>query len=272
MERPFAAAGLGCACLLTACGGGSFAPGAPDGSAPADAMPLEAASAEAGSWCSTQSKLFCADFDETDQVMDVLLKWSSYSQSGGTFALANSPSNPSPPNALSVTSSTGGTTLVVQGISLAGKTFTRLHLEFDFRVDKVPTVDLLATGAFAAIGFDPGALTDSAVAVAVGSLGKSLELVYSQPDAGQGGFRASGGAFPTLGVWSGRLAVEIEYSAAGPCAQLYQGVVPALSPCLPLPPTTFAKPSTIAIALGFVSIGNASGASLEFDNVTFEAD
>jgi hypothetical protein len=83
------------------------------------------------------------------------------------------------------------------------------------------------------------------------------------------------GAFPTTGQWSGRYAIEIDYTGTGAaktaCIQVYQGVTPLLSPCLALP-TEFVTPRGLSIAIGDYAggTGNVGSVGVEFDNVTFD--
>jgi hypothetical protein len=270
--------------LASACGGSSFA------AAPADAGPDAAIDAggtpEAGgvgdtgsgpppaSWCSTQKVLFCADFDESSDVMATLKPWTTSAQVGGTFSLVQSSDNPSPPNALAVAGSgPSSNAIVVQAFPSLPTKYSRLRLEFDFRVNQAPKVGLLAAGAFAAIAYDPGDVTNTSVALGVG-YGSTVAVAYTEPGTVPG-LRAATAPFPMAGVWAGRFALEIDYGAvaavdggSGACAQLYEGGAAVLPSCLALP-AAFARPKSVAIALGFFSIGAASDGQLEFDNVTF---
>jgi hypothetical protein len=277
--------------LLTACGGNEFVtedagpPGIPDTGTPTEASsPVDAGS----SWCSgsantTNATVFCEDFDEYPSGaagISALLSsstWPTFEQSGGTFSFDTS-NPPSPPNAFVATGGSNAQMLIVKGLATPGAQITTLHLEFDLRINEAGTIGLLSAAGLAAIAFGDS-LVDGYAALAIGS-GPNLQAVWTLPaDAGPASassFKTQNatGSFPTTGQWSGRYAIEIDYTGTAAaktgCIQIYQGVTPLLSPCLALP-AEFATPHTLSVALGDYAggTGNTGTIDIEFDNVTF---
>ena len=289
----------GCGSAFTAASGGPDAAG--DSAAPAEASvardtglaeaaleasgtPVDAGSPEAGShFCDGRPELFCADFDEGQSATTVVnsAPWMTSSELGGTFGLQTSMDVPSPPNALTASGGNSANVLVTRTLAnpATARPF-RARLEFNLKVVSAGSVTPLSASAFAAIGVGQ-TKSDGVVALAIGS-GPTLAAVWAIPsDAGAGagdggtfGTANATGAFPTANTWAGRYAIEVTYAgtAAAPtaCAQIYAGVTPLLSSCMPLPPL-LANPKTFLIAIGDSAAGlNLTGnVELAFDNVTF---
>jgi hypothetical protein len=93
-------------------------------------------------------------------------------------------------------------------------------------------------------------------------------------DAGTYGSADSTQPFPPTNPWIGRYGLEITYpttAGGAACAQIYAGLSPLLSSCLPLPPE-LSNPKAIVIALGDVAggLGNTGLITIRFDDVTFD--
>ncbi|MGO8996404.1 MAG: hypothetical protein ACLQVI_24075 [Polyangiaceae bacterium] len=274
---------LAASALLSGCGGNEFVTedagptGTPETGTPTDAGP---------SWCAsntTTSTVFCEDFDEYPSGaagISALLSsttWPTFEQSGGTFSFDTS-NPPSPPNAFVATGGSNAQMLIVKGLATPGASITTLHLEFDLRINEAGTVGLLSAAGLAAIAFGDS-LADGYAALAIGS-GPNLTAVWTLPaDAGAANANSfktqnATGSFPTTGQWSGRYAIEIDYTGTAAaktgCIQIYQGVTPLLSPCLALP-AEFVTPHALSVALGDYAGGggNTGTVDIEFDNVTF---
>ncbi|HEY1694265.1 MAG TPA: hypothetical protein VGG39_18980 [Polyangiaceae bacterium] len=234
-----------------------------------------------GDWCSDPqhvgSAKFCEDFDENTLITGFLAPPWTYSENGASFSFDHL-GVPSPPNALEVTTSSTSqvNTLVVRSMPASVTSPTTQRLEFDLRIDQASGIGVTAAAAVAAILY--GDTVDSgAVALAFGN-GPTLSAVYLQaPDAGLPGFGSADatGAFPTLGQWDGRFAIEITFNAggsgtSGACAQVYVGAAPQLSPCLKLP-SSLSHPAQASIALGVYSggIGSTGTIGLRYDDVTY---
>lgn len=230
---------------------------------------------------------FCEDFDRFANVTAFLGSWTTFSQTGGTFAFDQN-DVPSAPNALvATTNSTSGVrTLVIHVMPPATAPVAKQRLEFDFLVDQASNVGATAVGAVAAILYG-GDVTGGAVALGFGNgTGSSATLaaMYLGPTPAGGGLPVFNSAnapppFPSLAVWDGRFAIEITYpppdagSTAGDtaCAQLYIGSIAQLSPCLSLPTSLSHPAQTTSIALGVFSggVGSSGNIGVAFDNVTF---
>ncbi|MGD0530585.1 MAG: hypothetical protein ABSE49_35955 [Polyangiaceae bacterium] len=267
--------------------------GATDTGAPADASSgTDATDASAvSSYCAQKKGTydFCADFDESPDVTQLLSSWTTYSSTGGVFSF-DTTMVPSPPNALLATtnSTTGVRTLAIHVMPAPTAPVAKQRLEFDFLVDNATGDTSLAAAAVAAIVFGDD-VSGGAVGIAFGNGSSNsdvLEALYEGPTPDGGGFAAFGQAsapppFPTLATWDGRFAIEITYppaAAAGDasvaptaCAQLYIGAIAQLSPCLALPPS-LSKPTPVtSIALGVFSggVGSTGSVTVGFDDVTF---
>ncbi|HEY6459142.1 MAG TPA: hypothetical protein VIY73_03295, partial [Polyangiaceae bacterium] len=185
---------------------------------------------------------------------------------------------PSQPNALEVSTSSASSVnaLVVREMPKAGTPPVSQRLEFDVRVDQASGIEVAADAAVAAILYGD-TVASGAVAIAFGA-GPTLNAVYLEAsDGGLPGYgtASSTGAFPTLGQWDGRLALEITFNTggsgtSGACAQVYLGAVPQLNPCLKLP-DSLAHPVDTAIALGVYSggLGKTGSVGLRYDDVTY---
>jgi len=284
------AAGAWPVVAMSGCGSAFSAASATDGGAstdaeiPGDGGASNDAASDGGeggvsaSWCSTRDVRFCADFDETNEISALLGSWSSYEQAGGTFSLDTGMDVPSPPNALMVAATGNAQTLVIQTMPAISTRPTSARLEFDLRIDDAGPVANLSAAVFAAI-IEGTTTQGGVVSIAIGN-GPQLAAVWqSASDAGMTAGNGFGSApstapFPTLGVWSGRFAIEIQYggteAAKTACAQIYQGSIALLGSCTPLP-DSFADPHELSIALGQYSAGfdNTSTIQVRFDDVTF---
>ncbi|HEY8038358.1 MAG TPA: hypothetical protein VIF15_01130 [Polyangiaceae bacterium] len=262
------------------CGGGSFSAGPGDdgggevgsGEAGADAGGGDAAS----HWCAGRPEMFCEDFDEAADVGSFLASWSTFEQNGGTFRF-DTASAPSPPNALGVGGSNGAQVLAIKTFPLLTRRPRLVRLEFALRINSPGSVGLLSAAGFAAVAYG-ARLTDGFAAMAIGN-GPVISAAWVAPgDAGgdAGAFQTASakGAFPSLQVWAGRFAIEIDFGAtagAGGCVQMFQGPTALLDACLPLPPT-LGDPRVLSIALGdsAAALGSTGNIDLEFDDVTFD--
>jgi hypothetical protein len=232
-------------------------------------------------WCTGSHALFCADFDEASDVAGVLSTWTSYSALGGALALDTSAGVPSPPNALEVstTATSGAKTLLLQTMPLAGAPPHKMRLELDLRIDSASGVGILSSAAFAAIAYG-ATQNDGSVSLDIGN-GPALSAVYvASADAGSSyGAATASGAFPATGQWSGRYALEIDFTTGtdgtrSACAQMYVSGLPLLSPCLALPASMAAPPTTVSVAIGVYGggQGNTGNVVLHFDDVTFAVE
>jgi hypothetical protein len=271
------------ALCLAGCGGTEFTAAATDSGAEGVSVKPEASVALDGApadWCTTHmtsGMVFCEDFDHQPNINSALNAWTAYAQSGGLFALDTTAGLPSPPNALTVetTSGTNVKTLVEEVLSNLPSKPNKLRLEFDLRVDSPGTVGTLSTAPFAAIALGADLESTGVVALAIGN-GPTLSAIYLVPDDGGSGFSAANASsFPEVGVWDGRFALEIDYTTSGGsgrngCAQIYQAGQQLLSHCLALP-SSLPDPTTVVIAIGAEAggLGNTGMLKLSFDDVTF---
>ena len=230
----------------------------------------------AAGWCGAHpGHTFCEDFDEYPSINGLFGAWTSFQQTNGTFSFDTS-NAPSAPNALDVAGTNGAQVLVFKGFP-AGAKPSVLRLEFDLRFNSSGSVGLLAAVGIAAITFGPS-VSDGYAALVI-KYGPSLSAAWADSaDAGPtdaGTFKIAGatGTFPTTGIWSARYAIEIDYSSTDTaCVQVFQGMTPLLSPCLPLPPH-LVHPGALSIVLGdyAAGIGGTGAINVEFDDVTFDA-
>jgi hypothetical protein len=259
---------------------------------PADTGPADAGKSDGGpvsSYCATHLGTydFCEDFDSFTSVTPFLSSWTTFSQTGGTFAF-DTTNVPSPPNALraTTTSSSNVRLLVIKLMPPATGPIARQRLEFDFLVNGATSTQFLSVAAVAAIVFGSD-VSGGVVALGFGNgtgMNDTLEGLFLGPTPTDGGVPAYNSSnapppVPSPGVWDGRFAVEIDYpgpdagSTGGTpaCAQIYIGVTPQLTPCLALPPSLSHPPSVTSIALGVYSGGveNTGSIDVGFDNVTF---
>ena len=190
---------------------------------PADVAAVDAAPA---GWCAGHpGHTFCEDFDGYQSVSTLFGSWSSFEQMTGNFKL-DTAGAPSPPNALEAIGASGAKVIVLKTLPVSGSP-TKLHLEFDLRIDSPGNVGFLSAVGLAAIAFG-STISDGYAALAIGN-GPTLQGAWV--DAADGGpsdagsFRSSNanGAFPASGVWAGRYAIEVDYSAADGCAQIFDG-------------------------------------------------
>ena len=279
------------ACVLVGCGGDAFSAAATDaGGHPSDTgtadtgMPSDTGSPpmEAGaSWCAGQTVMFCEDFDEYANFNAVTnsTTWPVYNKNKCMFSF-DTTTPKSPPNSLQANGDDGADLLIVHTFAkpVAPKT---LRLEFDLRIDSAGTVGPLSAAGFAAIAF--GTNIDSGfAAIAIGA-GPVISAAWvmgtvTMPGSDAGSFMAANAPasdFPSLGQWSARYALEVQYGAtsgtSGACVQVYQGATPLLTPCLPLP-AELLKPGPVSIAIGDEASGfrSTGQVDIEFDNVTFD--
>jgi hypothetical protein len=249
---------------------GSFEGG--DVASPADVAAVDAAPT---GWCAGQpAHTFCEDFDGYQSVSTLLGSWSSFEQMNGNFKLDTAAGAPSPPNALEAIGASGAKVIVLKTLPVAGSP-TRLRLEFDLRIDSPGNVGFLSAVGVAAIAFG-SSINDGYAALAIGN-GPVLQGAWvdaadgGASDAGSFKSSNSSGPFPASGVWAGRYAIEIDYSAATGCVQIFDGSTALLSSCLVLPPG-LRHPTSVSVVLGDYAAALASTGSIdvEFDNVTFD--
>jgi len=266
---------LTCCLALTVaagCGGPEFQAG---GSATDAGGDVTTGPADGGSWCSSRTPLFCEDFDEYATINDLYAssKWTSHSETAGSFRLTTSTSPPSPPNSLEVIGGDGAAVLLVKTFEPLATTAKHARLEFDLRIDSPGTPGLLVAGGFAAISFGTG-IDDGYVALVVAN-GPQLAMAWGtsadaglRVDAGTAGL-AHVMTFPASGRWADRFAIDIDYTQS--CVQVFDGTSPQLGSCVPLPPELLAR-RTLSIVLGdyVVGLGNVGQMDLEFDDVTFD--
>jgi hypothetical protein len=238
---------------------------------PADVATVDAAPA---GWCAGHpGHTFCEDFDGYQSVSTLFGSWSSFEQMTGSFKL-DTAGAPSPPNALEAIGASGAKVIVLKTLPVSGSP-TKLHLEFDLRIDSPGNVGFLSAVGIAAIAFG-STISDGYAALAIGN-GPTLQGAWV--DAADGGpsdagsFRSSNasGAFPASGLWAGRYAIEVDYSAADGCVQIFDGSTALLPSCLVLPPS-LRHPAFVSVVLGDYAAGLASTGSIdvEFDDVTFD--
>ncbi|HEX8789923.1 MAG TPA: hypothetical protein VF765_03155 [Polyangiaceae bacterium] len=270
----------GLALTVTAgCGGPAFQAGG-SGGGPTDAgndASIEAATDGPSSWCASQTKLFCEDFDEYATIDDLYAsgKWTNHGESSGSFRLTSSSSPPSPPNSLEAIGGDGAAVLLVKTLSPLLPGVKHARLEFDLRIDNPGSPGLFVASGFAAIGFGAG-IDDGYVALVIAT-GPTLEMAWGiSADAG---LRGDGGTegishvttFPAAGRWSDRFAIDIDYAQS--CVQVYDGMSAQLGSCVPLPQELLAR-RTLSVVLGdyVVGLGSVGQIDLEFDDVTFDAN
>jgi hypothetical protein len=288
---PLLLRGAWTAALLAGCGGEAFTAGdggTADGGEP-DSTVVGDGGSEAGdagqSWCKTlgSAATFCEDFDEYADFAAFTNAWSGFSMAGGTLSFTPIAGVPSPPNALSAASTqTSHVNAIALRLMPTSKTRpVSRRLEFALYPGQATGIAEGSVAAIAAIMFGQ-TVASGAVAITFGpgpGTGATLGAAYVEPSAGSGvpGFasQASNEAFPNLGSWDGRLALEIDYGSdagvATACVEVFLGGIPQLSPCLPLPEDLI-ESQTVYIALGILSSGldtNTGTVSLAFDNVTY---
>lgn len=252
-------------------------------------MSAEASVTEASgptTWCTGQTALYCEDFDAYSDLNKLLnAPGYTYSTVGGKFALAGD-APPSDPSALEVTSTATSDvkTLLAKTLAPFSTVPTHIRMEFALKVNKAANIGYLAGAAFAAI-LNGREVTDGGVAMAVGqalSGGTNVfELGYVEPqhDGGPGfSSKLAQGAFPPLGQWIGRYAIDIQYAGSGAtrtgCARLLAAAgVNQLDSCLALP-ATLSNPRQITVVMGLYSAGlfsNSGNVEIELDNVIVTA-
>ncbi len=280
----------GLAGLAAGCGGNAFSTG--DSGTGAAEAGVEAAAmegrSEAGqdaappvdagpSYCSGRTDTFCEDFDQYPNVNNLLgsSTWPSNEQQAGSFSF-DTVNEASPPNSLEVAGDDGAEVIIVKNFPPLQTLPTKVTLAFDLRINTPGMPGLLAVAGFAAIAFGTS-ISDGYVALAITN-GPQLSALWVQStsvtalDAGTFKATPAMGAFPSVGVWAGTFAVEVEYDPPKPpCLQVYRGVTALLSSCVDLPPE-FAMPTVLSIVLGDVAggVGKTGTVNLEFDNVTFD--
>lgn len=266
--------------LAAGCGGPAFQAGG-SGGGPIDAAASEAAIEAAidggGSWCASQTKLFCEDFDEYTTIDDLYAsgKWTSHAETAGSFRLTSSTSPPSPPNSLEAIGGDGAAVLLVKTVAQLLQGVKHARLEFDLRIDNPGSPGYFVASGFAALAFGTG-IDDGYVALVIGN-GPQLEMAWGI--AGDAGLRGDGGTegisrvttFPASGRWTDRFAIDIDYAQS--CVQVYDGTSAQLGSCVQLPQELLAR-RTLSIVLGdyVVGLGSVGQIDLEFDDVTFDAN
>jgi hypothetical protein len=267
----------GLALTVTAgCGGHAFQAGG-SGGGPGDAGSDMGAADGGGSWCSSQTTLFCEDFDEYGSIGDLYAssKWSTHGEANGSFRITSSTSPPSPPNSLEAIGGDGAAVLLVKTMDPLPASTKHARLEFDLRIDSAGSPGPFVAAGFAAIGFGAG-IDDGYVALAIGN-GPQLEMAWGI--SGDAGLRTDGGStagiahvttFPAASRWADRFAIDIDYSQS--CVQIYDGTSPQLGACVPIAQELLAR-RTLSVVIGdyFVGLGNVGQIDLEFDDVTFDA-
>jgi len=179
---------------------------------------------------------------------------------------------PSPPNALEAIGGDGAAVLMVRTFAPTVATPKSARLEFDLRINQAGAQGIFAAAGFAAIAFGNG-IGDGYAAMAIGT-GPTLEAFWTDAaDAGSPGDAGTWGAgkattFPPLATWGNRFALEVDYGQS--CLQIYQGITPLLTPCLPLSGQLLAR-HTLSIAIGDYAggWGSVGQVDIEFDDVTF---
>jgi len=237
---------------------------------------MATAPADGGSWCSSRTALFCEDFDEYATINDLYAssKWSSHTETSGSFKLATATSPPSPPNALEVLGGNNADVLLVKTFQPLASTAKHARLEFDLRIDNPGSPGVLVASGFAAIGFGAG-IDDGYVALVITN-GPQLSMGWGtgadaglRPDAGTSGL-SHVMTFPAAGRWADRFAIDIDYTQS--CVQVFDGNSPQLGACVPLPAELLAR-RTLSVVLGNYVVGLGSVGpliDLEFDDVTFD--
>ncbi|HEX4340676.1 MAG TPA: hypothetical protein VH062_32430 [Polyangiaceae bacterium] len=229
-------------------------------------------------WCDTQRVLFCEDFDGVSTIDEFLSgKW-FVSTTGGTFSFDTSAGTPSPPHALRVrtNSASNVTAIGIHSIPPFGSAPSKLRLQFALRIDSGDDVGVASGAVFA--GIVTGArLADGIIGLEVGP-GPSLRAGFQEPANGQPTELPLPSAFPTEGAWLGPYVVEADFSTdrvgtRTGCIQIFDGGVPQLDGCSPLP-ASLVDPPVISIALGVYSggLGLTGDVQLAFDNVTLTAE
>ena len=154
----------------------------------------------------------------------------------------------------------------------------RARLELDLSIDDPGSVQWLSYAGVMAIAFGTK-VSDGFVGLAI-TMGPQFTVGWARggdagAGAGTGGAMASIGAFPALGRFAGRFALEIDCGASAgdpACVQVYQGPDPLLASCLKLPPDLSASPTALAAAIGEMAggFGNTGSVAPRFDDVTFD--